>query len=149
LFEPCFSAAFSGGALPNFKFPISNFKSKIAFALFSPNANPHFLSVRRIILHLPQTEAPMPQYMIIEHFKNNDAAPIYRRFRDQGRMTPEGLLYISSWIDENLTRCYQLMETNDRALIDNWIANWSDLIDFEVHPVISSAEAVQKIAPLL
>jgi hypothetical protein len=88
----------------------------------------------------------MPQYMIIEHFKNNDAAPIYGRFRNQGRMTPAGLLYISSWVDENLTRCYQLMETNDRALIDNWIANWSDLIDFEVHPVISSAEASQKIA---
>ena len=91
----------------------------------------------------------MPQYMIVEHFKNNDPAPIYRRFRDQGRMTPEGLLYISSWVDESLSRCYQLMETSDRSLLDNWIANWSDLIDFEVHPVISSAEAVQKIAPLL
>ena len=91
----------------------------------------------------------MPLYMIIEHFKNNDPAPIYRRFRDKGRMAPEGLLYISSWIDESLTRCYQLMETTARALIDNWIANWSDLIDFEIHPVISSAEAAQKIAPRL
>ena len=91
----------------------------------------------------------MPLYMIIEHFKNNDPAPIYRRFRDKGRMAPEGLLYISSWIDESLTRCYQLMETSARALIDNWIANWSDLIDFEIHPVISSAEAAQKIAPRL
>jgi hypothetical protein len=88
----------------------------------------------------------MPQYMIIEHFRNNDPAPIYRRFRDQGRMTPDGLFYISSWVDESLTRCYQLMETSDRRLLDEWIANWSDLIDFEVHPVISSAEAVQKIA---
>jgi hypothetical protein len=84
----------------------------------------------------------MPLYMIIEHFKNNDAAPIYRRFRDRGRMTPEGLLYISSWTDESLTRCYQLMETNDRA-------KWSDLIDFEVHPVISSAEAAAKISSQL
>jgi len=91
----------------------------------------------------------MPLYMIIEHFKNNDPTPIYRRFRDKGRMAPEGLLYISSWIDESLTRCYQLMETSARALIDNWIANWSDLIDFEIHPVISSAEAAQKIAPRL
>ena len=91
----------------------------------------------------------MPLYMIIEHFKNNDPAPIYRRFRDKGRMAPEGLLYISSWIDESLTRCYQPMETSARALIDNWIANWSDLIDFEIHPVISSAEAAQKIAPRL
>jgi len=91
----------------------------------------------------------MPLYMIIEHFKINDPTPIYRRFRDKGRMAPEGLLYISSWTDESLTRCYQLMETSDRTLIDNWIANWSDLIDFEVHSVISSAEAAQKIAPRL
>ena len=91
----------------------------------------------------------MPLYMIVEHFKNNDAAPIYRRFRDKGRMAPEGLLYISSWTNESLTRCYQLMETNDRTLLDRWIANWSDLIDFEVHHVISSAEAAQKIAPRL
>jgi hypothetical protein len=91
----------------------------------------------------------MPLYMIIEHFKNNDPTPIYRRFRDKGRMAPEGLLYISSWTDESFTRCYQLMETTDRTLIDKWIANWSDLIDFEIHPVISSAEAAQKIAPRL
>jgi Protein of unknown function (DUF3303) len=91
----------------------------------------------------------MPLYMIIEHFKNNDPTPIYRRFRDKGRMAPEGLLYISGWIDESLTRCYQLMETSDRSLIDKWIANWSDLIDFEIHPVISSAEAAPKIAPRL
>ena len=91
----------------------------------------------------------MPLYMIIEHFKNNDPTPIYRRFRDKGRMAPEGLLYISSWTDESVTRCYQLMETTDRTLIDKWIANWSDLIDFEIHQVISSAEAAQKIAPRL
>ena len=91
----------------------------------------------------------MPLYMIIEHFKNNDPAPIYRRFRDKGRMAPEGLLYISSWIDESLIRCYQLMETSDRTLLDHWIANWSDLIDFEIHPVVSSAEAAQKVAPRL
>lgn len=91
----------------------------------------------------------MPLYMVIEHFKNNDPLPIYRRFRDRGRMTPSGLLYISSWIDESITLCYQLMETNDRTLLDTWIANWSDLIDFEVHPVISSAEAAPKIATRL
>ena len=61
-------------------------------------------------------------------------------------MTPEGLLYIFSWIDESLTRCYQLMETNDRTLIDQWIANWSDLIDFEVHTVTSSPAAAAKIS---
>jgi hypothetical protein len=91
----------------------------------------------------------MPQYMIVEHFKNNDPAPVYRRFSDSGRMVPDGLFYISSWIDESLTRCYRLMETSNRTLLDDWIANWSDLIDFEIHPVITSAEAAKKIAPRL
>jgi hypothetical protein len=91
----------------------------------------------------------MSLYMIIEHFKNNDPAPIYRRFRDRGRMTPEGLLYISSRIDASLNSCYQLMETSDRSLLDQWITAWSDLIDFEVHPVITSAEATERIAPSL
>jgi hypothetical protein len=88
-------------------------------------------------------------YMGVEHFKNKDAVAVYRRFRDSGRMAPEGLLYISSWVDESLERCYQLMETGDRELLDRWMANWSDLIDFEVHPVIASKEAAEKIAPLL
>jgi hypothetical protein len=91
----------------------------------------------------------MPLYMIIEHFKNNDPTPIYRRFRDRGRMAPEGLNYVSSWVDENLSRCYQLMETSNRSLLDQWITAWSDLIDFEVHPVITSAEATEKITPHL
>ena len=88
-------------------------------------------------------------YMVVEHFKNRDAVPIYRRFRDSGRMMPEGLVYISSWIDDTFERCYQLMETHDRALLDQWIANWADLMDFEVYPVITSREAVEKIGPLL
>lgn len=93
----------------------------------------------------------MPQtlYMIVEHFKNKNAVPVYRRFRDKGRMAPEGLVYVSSWVDHKLERCYQLMETPDRALLDEWIANWSDLVDFEVHPVITSKEAAEKIAPRL
>jgi len=85
-------------------------------------------------------------YMIVEHFKNNDAAPVYRRFRDRGRMAPEGLTYVSSWVDAKLERCYQLMETNDPALLGAWMANWSDLVDFEVHPVMTSKEAAEKIA---
>jgi hypothetical protein len=88
-------------------------------------------------------------YMIIETFKNGDAAPVYRRFRDQGRLAPAGLTYVSSWISEKLDRCYQLMETEDRALLDQWMANWKDLVDFEVHPVISSKEAAEKLAPRL
>ena len=85
-------------------------------------------------------------YMVIENFKNGDAAPVYRRFRDHGRLAPAGLSYVSSWVNDNLDRCYQLMETEDRALLNQWMANWSDLVDFEVHPVISSKEAAEKIA---
>jgi hypothetical protein len=88
-------------------------------------------------------------YMVVEHFKNKDAAAVYRRFRDRGRLAPEGLMYVSSWIDDKLERCYQLMETHDRALLEEWMANWSDLVDFEVHPVITSKEAAEKIAPRL
>jgi Protein of unknown function (DUF3303) len=88
-------------------------------------------------------------YMVIEHFKAGDAVPVYRRFRDRGRLAPEGLSYISSWVDVELRRCYQIMETDDRALLDQWIANWSDLVEFEVHPVMTSAEAGETIAPRL
>jgi hypothetical protein len=88
-------------------------------------------------------------YMVVEHFKNNDAVAVYRRFRDSGRMAPEGLVYISSWVDDKFERCYQVMEADDRGLLDEWMANWSDLIDFEVHAVVTSLEAAAKIAPRL
>jgi hypothetical protein len=64
-------------------------------------------------------------------------------------LAPEGLSYISSWVTESLDRCYQVMETENRALLDQWIANWYDVVDFEVHPVIISKEAAEKIAPRL
>jgi hypothetical protein len=87
--------------------------------------------------------------MVVEHFRNGDAAPVYRRFREKGRIMPEGLEYVSSWIDQSLERCYQVMQTGDRRLLDQWMANWDDIMDFEVHPVITSAEAVERIAPRL
>ena len=87
--------------------------------------------------------------MIIEHFKNQDPVPVYRRYRDRGRLAPEGLQYVSSWVDEELEHCFQLMETDDRKLLDEWIANWSDIVEFEIYPVISSKEAAEKIAPRL
>ena len=92
---------------------------------------------------------PITLYMVVERFKNKDAVAVYRRFRDRGRMAPEGLRYVSSWVDDRLERCYQLMETHERALLDQWMANWSDLVDFEVHPVMTSNEAAEKIAPRL
>ncbi len=88
-------------------------------------------------------------YMVVEHFKNGDARPVYRRFREKGRLAPEGLTYLTSWVEENMQQCFQLMETDDRALLDEWIAQWRDLVDFEVFPVITSQEALTKITPYL
>ena len=88
-------------------------------------------------------------YMIVENFKNQDPVPVYRRFRDRGRLAPEGLQYVSSWVDERLACCFQLMETADRKLLDEWIASWSDLIEFEVYPVISSEEAAEQVSSRL
>jgi len=89
------------------------------------------------------------QYMVIEYFKDRDAAAVYRRFGDQGRMAPEGLTYVSSWVELNLERCFQVMECSDPRLLQEWIARWSDLVDFEVIPVVSSAETQKSLAPLL
>ena len=88
-------------------------------------------------------------YMIVEFFKNRDAVPVYRRFRDQGRFTPHGLTYVSSWVTPDFVRCYQIMECNDPKLLDQWVAQWSDLADFEIVPVITSQEATVQIAPRL
>ena len=91
----------------------------------------------------------MSLYMVIESFNNGDALPIYRRFRDHGRMAPEGLSYVSSWVTEKLDRCYQVMETADRSLLDRWVANWSDIVQFKVIPVLTSQQAAERIAPRL
>jgi hypothetical protein len=88
-------------------------------------------------------------YMIVEHFKNDDPLPVYRRFRDRGRLAPEGLQYISSWVDEKFERCFQIMETGNRDLLDQWITSWSDLVEFDIFPVLSSKDAAEKIAPRL
>lgn len=86
----------------------------------------------------------MALFMVLERFKNGDAAPVYRRFREHGRMAPEGLKYVSSWVTADLSTCYQVMETDDRALLDQWMNRWSDLVEFEVLPVITSQEAAQR-----
>lgn len=92
---------------------------------------------------------PNTLYMVLEHFKNKDAVAVYRRFRDSGRMVPEGLMYVSSWVDDKLERRYQLMGTHDRRLLDEWMANWNDLVNFEVRAVVTSEEVAEKIAPRL
>jgi hypothetical protein len=88
-------------------------------------------------------------FMVIEHFRDGRAEDIYRRFRDRGRLAPEGLRYVSSWVDLDFRRCFQVMEAEDDALLHEWIANWSDLADFEVIRVRTSAEAAAEIAPRL
>ena len=89
------------------------------------------------------------QFLVIENFRNRDARPVYRRFRDHGRLMPDGIAYVASWVTDDLARCFQIMECADRALLDRWIANWDDLVDFEVVPVITSAQARAAIEPLL
>lgn len=84
-------------------------------------------------------------YMIVEHFRDGDAGPVYDRFRREGRLAPDGLQYVSSWVTTNLSRCYQVMECDDRRLLDQWIAAWDDLVNFEVYPVITSAEAAARV----
>jgi hypothetical protein len=84
-------------------------------------------------------------YMIVEHFRNGDPKPVYKRFRERGRLAPDGLHYVNSWVTPDLTRCYQVMECDDRALLDQWIAAWDDIVECEVHPVITSAEAAARV----
>jgi hypothetical protein len=80
------------------------------------------------------------RYMVVERFVQG-ARPVYERAARKGRMLPEGLVYVDSWVDERLDRCFQLMETDDPSLFDAWIARWNDLAEFEVVPVLGSAEA--------
>jgi hypothetical protein len=82
-------------------------------------------------------------FMVIERYKNRDADAVYRRFRELGRMMPEGLQYLDSWVEPNFERCFQLMSADDPDLFQEWISHWQDLVDFEIVPVRTSAEASQ------
>lgn len=84
-------------------------------------------------------------FMIIEHFHDGNPRPVYERFGQRGRLAPEGLRYVSSWVTSDLTRCYQVMECDDCALLDGWIRAWEDLVDFEVHLVVTSADASERV----
>lgn len=85
-------------------------------------------------------------FMVIEHFRAGRVADIYQRFREKGRMAPDGLRYISSWVDLDFRRCFQVMEADDEALLAEWMSHWDDLIDFEVVAVRTSDEAAAAIA---
>lgn len=88
-------------------------------------------------------------FMVIERFRPGRAQEIYRRFRERGRMAPDGLRYISSWVDLRFERCFQVMEADDKTLFAEWTSNWADLVEFEIIPVRTSAEAAGAIAPEL
>ena len=88
-------------------------------------------------------------FMTIERFKDRDAKAVYHRFREQGRMAPEGLTYVGSWIEANFDRCFQLMECDDPRLLQQWAAAWQGLIEFEFVPVVPSKETSEAIAPML
>jgi len=88
-------------------------------------------------------------YMVIEHFRNGDALPVYRRFRDHGRLMPEGLRYVASWVTDDLRRCFQVMECEDRHLLAQWMARWEDLVEFEIIPVVASGDAAAAVAARL
>lgn len=87
--------------------------------------------------------------MVIEHFRDGQAVEVYRRFRDRGRMAPEGLTYINSWVDLDFQRCFQVMEAESEDHLRAWTRNWDDLVDFEIVPVRTSAEAAAAISPRL
>ena len=82
--------------------------------------------------------------MVIERFVGG-AGPVYERAAERGRLLPDGLEYVDSWVDKQLHRCFQLMETDDPSLFDVWTARWNDLAEFEVVPVLSSAEASKRV----
>ena len=86
-------------------------------------------------------------YMVVERFRDGDAAAVFRRFRERGRMLPRGLRYVDSWVAADLSRCFQLMESDDPALFERWISQWQDLVEFEVVPVVTSAEAAASLTP--
>jgi Domain of unknown function (DUF3303) len=86
-------------------------------------------------------------FMVIEHFKDGDPKPVGDRFRRNGRMLPEGVIYHASWIDSPNAQCFQVMEAPDRKSLNPWIAAWDDLVDFDVVPVQTSAEFWATVQP--
>jgi len=88
-------------------------------------------------------------FMVIERFRDHNAVAVYRRFREQGRMMPDGVRYIGSWIEANFDRCFQLMECDDPRLFQQWVVRWQDLVEFEIIPVVPSQETMEIITPLL
>ena len=88
-------------------------------------------------------------FMVIERYRGQDARAVYRRFRDQGRMAPEGVTYVGSWVEASCDRCFQLVDCDDATLLQQWVAKWSDLVSFEIVPVAPGKETAAAMDPLL
>ena len=88
-------------------------------------------------------------FMVIEEFRDQDAKSVYRRFREKGRMMPDGLAFVNSWVSADLGRCFQLMECDDITLLQKWIAEWSDLMAFEIVPVVAGKDTAAALADQL
>lgn len=89
-------------------------------------------------------------FMVIERFKDNDMVPVYRRVRESGRSLPQGLRYVDSWVEPNFGRCFQLMETDDARLLQEWVLSWRGLgVTFEIVPVVPSKDTREVVAPYL
>lgn len=85
-------------------------------------------------------------FMVIEKFRNQNAKAVYRRLRDEGRGFPDGLIYVGSWVTADVARCFQLMETNDITLLQRWVADRSDLVEFEIVPVVAGKDTAAALA---
>ena len=96
---------------------------------------------------MPKRSMPQKLYMVVQHYK--DAEAVYRRLWGRGRMGPKGLEFVAAWFNENLESGYRLIKTHDRRLLDEWMTNWNDLIDFEMTPEITPEEAGEKVAARL
>ena len=88
-------------------------------------------------------------FMVIERFRDQNAKAVYQRFQEKGRMSPEGLTYVGSWIEANFDRCFQLMRCDDAALLQAWALRWRDLIEFEFIPVVASRDTAEIMQLLL
>ena len=95
--------------------------------------------------HIPYD--PQMLFMVIERFRDGNARPVYERAAERGRILPEGLRYVDSWVEVNLRRCFQIMECDDLTLLMAWVAQWTDLVEFEIVPVATSRQAAGVVLP--
>src|SRR5437763_14281205 len=71
-------------------------------------------------------------FMVIERLRDQNAKAVYSRFHEKGRLMPDGIAFVGSWVAADLSRCFQVMECDDITLLQRWAAEWSDLIEFEI-----------------